>query len=325
MAPIINRLFNMGVEALAKRMKKHLVHLVVASILLGIAVGYSCRASAESLRPIVIALAIATIAPSMVLMRVSGLLEAVRRWREVALGLALIFVASPLVAMALSRLLDDPGLAMGFVVSNIVPASSASLGYVLIAGGDLELATVLAMLSIVGALAAIPGYLRLYASTCSVSVPIAPLMKSLLIALVLPLALGQGVRRVLERRRALARSRPVLQLVTMATMLGLIATLVATHASTIVRSPLTALELIALLAASIGSIMLLSEALSRRLRLPRERRVPITILAATKNQSVAAAIAVTALGGTAALAPALAPSIQPVLAMTYLRAVAVKR
>jgi len=322
LAQIINRLFNMGIEAAARAMKRLLVYLVVASILLGVAVGYACRASAVDLKPVVLALAVATITPSMVVMRVGGLLEAARRWREVVLGLALIFVASPLAAMALSRLLDDPGLAVGFVVSNIVPASSASLSYVLIAGGDLELATVLAMLSIVGALAAIPGYLRLYAASCSISVPMAPIMRSLLVALVLPLVVGQGVRKVLERRRALARSRPVLQLITMTTLLGLIATLVATHAQTIVGRPLTALELTALLGASIGTVMALSELLTRWLRVSRCRRVSITILAATKNQSVAAAIAVTALGGSAALAPALAPSIQPVLAMMYLRAAA---
>ncbi|MCD6209177.1 MAG: hypothetical protein J7J67_03210, partial [Thermoproteales archaeon] len=46
----------------------------------------------------------------------------------------------------------------------------------------------------------------------------------------------------------------------------------------------------------------------------------IMFLSITKNESVAAAVATCGFGPTAALAPALIPSIQPVLAIAYLHA-----
>jgi len=308
-------------QRVAKLARSNMLYLVALAIAIGAAVGQRTHLSESALRIAVTCLAIAAVTPSMTLVSARGILEASRRGREVALGLALTFVAAPAISIALSTAIRDKLLALGFVLSSVVPASSASLAYVMIAGGDLELATALAMLSIAIAAIAVPSYIELYSSIVSLSVPLAAIARSLALTMLLPLALGQGARALLLRRRALERARPALQLIAVSSILALVATLVASRARALAADPAQAAEIAGLLGASIAAALALAEALSRAARLCPRRRVAISILSATKNQSVAAAIAVTAAGGAASLAPALAPVIQPIIAMSYVKLV----
>ena len=75
-------------------------------------------------------------------------------------------------------------------MAHSVPASSASIAYVLMVDGNIEFATLLAIISIIGALLAIPAYMGIYARSVSVSVPLGLLGESVGLALLTPFILG---------------------------------------------------------------------------------------------------------------------------------------
>lgn len=262
-----------------------------------------------------------TIYPSMIQLKSEGFAKELKSWKPIVVSLSYVFVLSPLIAFILGPKIGD-SIGTGFVVSNIVPASSASLGYVLIAGGSIELATALAIVSLIVSIPAIPIILGLYGSQASVSIPVEPIMMSVLYILILPLIVGQITRYLLLRWRGPVvvnkGSWKYLSLATMISMLVLIFVLVDKEAPVIVSMPQIVGYLIGYQSAIIIGILALSIIVSRIMHLSYEDHQAVAFISVTKNQSVAAAIAVFALSPEAALAPAVIPMIQPILAIMYI-------
>lgn len=352
-----------AVRKAARHLKTYLLLYSLAAIAVGMLAGIHwhtyIKTHKDLIRDAIITLAVTTIYPSMIQLRLGELAKAGKKAREVALGAAVIFIASPLLAILLSRLIPEPGVAAGYVLVNLVPASSAALGYVLISGGSIELATILMLVAIAGSFASIPGYMTLYSRVSHIAVPATAIAESLGITLLLPLVLGQLTRYILIHRRAvsIARSRanypclsrritgsihealealhdtlrcleakleasmkPHLSLTTMASLLALIALLVAAKAELVATKPLLALEIFALQGALLATLLGLLTALNPRLGISYEDHAAIAFISSTRNAGVAAAIAVTALGPAAALPAALVPVIQAPVAITYVQA-----
>jgi ACR3 family arsenite transporter len=359
------------VKRLSKHMKDFLLLYSIIALVAGLIVGYNYRSFFKThqalVKDLILLFAILTIYPSMVQLRTEKLGEAARNARGVIVGLSMVFLVAPLLAMVFAKLIHFKQVAMGFFVVNIVPASSASLGYVLLAEGNIELATVLAVLSLLGAFAAIPAYMHLYASMAAVKIPVGKVVASLVYTLLIPLVAGQLTRYLIIHRRAarilenhepylgrmkclealsrrveglslrevtrelrvvkacIVRSleqsvKPHLSLSTMITMLILIALLVANKAGMLVSKPLLALEIIALQAIMLAALLGLATLLDRLLGMSYEDHAAIAFISATKNASVAAAIALMALGPAAAVPAALVPVVQAPVAIAYLQA-----
>jgi predicted Na+-dependent transporter len=101
----------------------------------------------------------------MIQLKTEGLLKSMKKFKEILLSLLYVFAVSPLLAYLIAPTLGDPhNIGVGYFAANIVPASSASIGYVLIAGGSIELATVLAVLTLILGIPLIPVILGLYSS-----------------------------------------------------------------------------------------------------------------------------------------------------------------
>ena len=101
-------------------------------------------------------------------------------------------------------------------------------------------------------------------------------------------------------------------------MLLLIATLIAAKAGLLVRRPLLAAEIIGLQLAVYAIIIAALIAATRLLRLSYEDHAATAFISLTKNESVAAAVSVMAIGTAAAIPAALIPAVQPVIAVLYL-------
>jgi ACR3 family arsenite efflux pump ArsB len=293
---------------------------------LGIVIGYYSRTFTASdkglLSNLVIFFAILTIYPSMIQLKTEGLLKHMRSFKPIIISLIYVFVLSPLIAILVAPSFGNASVASGFVVSNVVPASSASMGYVLIAGGSLELATVLAVLSVVVAVPAIPLIMNLYSSQMHFSFPLAPVMMSVLYILILPLIAGQLTRYPLEKIKGREfvnkTSRKYLSLVTMFSMFSLIFVLVFKEAPVIIARPDLVAYLIGFQSVIIAGILGLSIIVSRWINLSYEEHQALALISISKNQSVAAAIAVLSLSPVAALAPSVIPMIQPILIIVYI-------
>jgi ACR3 family arsenite efflux pump ArsB len=215
-------------------------------------------------------------------------------------------------------------LGLGFLAANVVPAGAASIGYVLICDGDVELAAAVVVCSIAVSVVAAPLYLSLLGSSMHAGVPVARILESLGIALGVPLALGQAIRRAVEAGRGRGHVerelKSHLSLLTMTFMLALVFTLVASKARVVVERPLLAAWVVGGQALVVASLLALAVPLSRLLGLSYEEHAAAVFPSISKNQSVAVVIAACALHGAAVLAPAIIPAIQPLLCIAYIHA-----
>ncbi len=314
------------IHALSEHFRRYLIAYTVLSLAIALPVGYYSKgftaANKNLFSNLVMLFAILTIYPSMVQLKTEGFGKSFRSWKPVTVSMIYVFVLSPIIAFALAPTLGNGQIGLGFVTANIVPASSASLGYVLIAGGSIELATVLAIFSLVVAIPAIPLFLDIYSSHLSATVPILPIMTSVLFILVLPFVAGQITRYVLIKAKGekLVNKtiKPHLSLATMLSMFALVFVLVDKEASVIISKPQIVGYIIGYQAAIIAGLLLISLFVSRAMKLTYEDHQSVAFISVTKNQSVAAAIAVSALSPSAALAPAIIPMVQPILAIIYI-------
>jgi len=102
-------------------------------------------------------------------------------------------------------------------------------------------------------------------------------------------------------------------------MLVLVFALIARKAPLFPRKPWIAAELLLYQTALTEIAVFLLLFANRKLGIRYREHQTITLLTITKNQSGAAAIVASSLGGSMAMsAPALIPAIQPVLAVAYL-------
>ena len=353
-----------NVKKTAQHLKEYLLVYTLISLAIGLTIGYEYseffKTNREIVKNIIIFLAILTIYPSMIQLKVERLGKAAKKLRQVTLAMLFIFILAPILAITFARFISDQQIGLGYVASNVVPASSASIGYVLMAEGNIELATVLAILSLVGALIAVPTYLSFYASITSIPLPMDKIIQSIIYTLITPFILGQITRYYVIKHRAknrindakngkptqhnclialekgtirerehklaqcvekdLERSiKPHLSLLTITSMLILILVLVANKASLLILNPKIATEIIGFQVLMLIVLLGLITILNKIIRVNYEDHAAISFISATKNQSVAAAIAVIALGTKAALAPALIPAIQAPIAITYLQ------
>jgi ACR3 family arsenite transporter len=313
---------------LADVVKKYLVLLSLFSTILALPIGFYFNNAIVSNKPLIsntiLLLAFLTIFPSMIQLKTEGLLKSMKKVKEILLSLLYVFVVSPFLAFLISPILGDAHVGLGYFVANVVPASSASIGYVLIAGGSIELATVLAVLTLILGILLIPLLIGLYSSSVSISVQMGPIINSLVEVLVIPLILGQLIRYILIRTKGISYVdkiiKPHLSLATMLSMLVLIFVLVLNQAMTIINKPMLAVIIVSYQTIIIAALLTISTLVSKALKISYEDHQALAMISVTKNQSVAAAIATSAFGPQSALAPALIPIIQPVIAIAYLNA-----
>jgi len=311
----------------SEHVRRYLIVYTILSVIIALPVGYYSEGfttvNSRFFSNLVIFFAILTVYPSMVQLRSEGLAKTFKSWRPILASLIYVFLFSPIIAFTLAPTLGSNEIGIGFVAANVVPASSASLGYVLIAGGSIELATALAVLSLVVAIPAIPFFLSIYGGQVSSAVPVLPIMTSVLYILVLPFLAGQLTRYVvLKKKGPLLINKTIrpcyLSLTTMLSMFALIFVLVDKEAALIITKPQIVGEIIGYQSAIIVGILIVSMLVSKAMHLSYEDHQAVAFISVTKNQSVAAAIATLDLSPAAALPLAIIPMIQPVIAIIYI-------
>ena len=314
------------IAQIAYYVRKYLILWTIISILLALPVGLYTpsisRVSKEQYATLINILAIVTILPSMILLKSENIHKVSKMYKEAVLALFLSYVFSPILALLFSHGLSDTHIRIGFVIANLVPASAASLGYVMLALGNIELATLLIIALIALSFLVIPLYLSLCASLVSIHLPLIVVLKSLVLVLLLPLVIGQLIRFLLLKKKNKEfiekGLKPILSIVTMISMLLLVFLLIARKSLIIVNKFITATEIIALQSIIMLLMITLVNSLCKIAKIKEKEKRSITFISITKNQSIAAAIAVSNLSAKAALPSALIPTIQPVVAILYL-------
>ncbi|OYT55782.1 MAG: hypothetical protein B6U76_05130 [Desulfurococcales archaeon ex4484_217_2] len=336
---------------IATHLKKYLIVYVILIILIALPIGYYnagyFKAHKETIKNVILSLAIGTLLPSMIQLRSEKMGKELRfKLKEAIVAIAIIFIITPLLAMLFASRIGHKVVGIGYIAANSVPASSASIAYVMLAGGNIELATVLVILSILIALFAAPTYVALYAQSVHISLPVTVLAESVMIALLFPLILGQIIRYYFIKRKAeklarvskgglectgknmlsaegdkgvvMKKIKPYLSIWTITFMLALIGVLIANKAGLLISNPSLALYIISAQLVIYTTIILTIIIASKVLNIGYRDHMAMAFISLTKNQSVAATMAVLAIGPTAALPAVLIPAIQPLIAILYI-------
>ena len=343
---------------IATHLKKYLIVYVILIILIALPIGYYnagyFKAHKETIKNVILSLAIGTLLPSMIQLRSEKMGKELRfKLKEAIVAIAIIFIITPLLAMLFASRIGHKVIGIGYIAANSVPASSASVAYVMLAGGNIELATVLVILSILIALFAAPTYVALYAQSVHISLPVTVLAESVMIALLFPLILGQIIRYYFIKRKAeklarvskgrlectgknmlsaegdkgvveclenkiMKKIKPYLSIWTITFMLALIGVLIANKAGLLISNPSLALYIISAQLVIYTTIILSIIIASKVLNIGYRDHMAMAFISLTKNQSVAATMAVLAIGPTAALPAVLIPAIQPLIAILYI-------
>ena len=316
----------MGIKAISLHLRKYLIFYTILATLLALPIGYYYRAEIAHnkalISNLVTIIAALTIFPSMIQLKTEGFVKSFKDWKSIAIFSSYTFVLFPVIAMTLAPTLGDPHVGVGFVAANAVPASSASLGYVFIVGGSVELAAALAIVSIAVGLPVIPLIIKSYANIASISVPIEPIIISLTEVLIVPLLLGQLTRFAAMRKKGRNYVdeflKPLFSFWTMLGILSLVFLLIFSQAAKIISNPFVAIMILVYQVVAIFGVFALALGISKALHIKYENHQAIVLLSVGKNESVAAAVTTSALGPQAAIAPALIPMVQPIAIIAYL-------
>ncbi|MFC4437540.1 MULTISPECIES: arsenic resistance protein [Natrialbaceae] len=219
--------------------------------------------------------------------------------RVVGSSLLVNFVWSPLLAVVLGAvfLRDHPALWVGLIMLMVTPCTDWYLIFTDLADGDVPLATSLLPYNLVLQLVLLPVYLYFLAGTL-VELPLAVLLESVAVVLVLPLVLAGLARRGLTRWRSrswfaetfLPKLSPI-QIVFLSLAIG---AMFASQGELVLERPgllvLIAVPIVAFYAINLG----LGFALGRLLSLSYDELVCFNNTILSRNSPTALAIAVVA-------------------------------
>jgi predicted Na+-dependent transporter len=190
-----------AVVAVAEGVRTHYQVVIVASVAVGLLLGVwtttpgrALQAGAPVLTFLMILFASVTITPRQLAL-------VVRQPAAVATGLALNFVYMPLVCWGLARLLvRDADLATGIILVGVVPCAGMAIVWTALLSGDVPLGMAINGLTMVLAPFLIP-LLMLWLGGAQLQIDSWEMFRQLALILLLPLALGIGVRAWADRAR----------------------------------------------------------------------------------------------------------------------------
>lgn len=122
--------------------------------------------------------------------------------RPLIVNFAACFMVSPVIALAISRLLQlEQELAVGLILMGSVNGGSASNLFTLLAGGDIALSVIMTLSTTLGAVVCTPLATKVFVGTV-MPVNALAILKSAVAIVLVPIGLGIGCRAALPRTAA---------------------------------------------------------------------------------------------------------------------------
>ena len=254
-----------------------------------------------------------TIFPSMLLFR----FERIEISRKPLIASIFInFVFSPLYAFLMLKVVGDDIMSLSLASLLIMPAPSMNAMYVLISGGALELSVSLMTLNFFLGIILYPGLLSLITGLHGIHIDIFQIIRSLLVVIVLPLILGQALRKfVTPGRDAISRFTEL-------SLNALVFTIFLSKAEFV--HPSSFVLQLPYSASFILAAILLSEVISKLMKISREEHLSYAFICAGKNNSTVIAILTLSLSPIYAVYVMFHQFIQIFILLIYARAKAEK-
>jgi ACR3 family arsenite efflux pump ArsB len=263
--------------------------------------------------------------PMMIGLDFTQLPKVLARPRPVLLSLAYNFIVTPALAWALVQTMSGPPeLALGFYLVMLIPGSSMAIAYTHMAEGSVEVATLAQAAGFLVVPVLLPFFMHFVGQSYAVTVPLASLVQTVLLVLILPMALGALTRRWLVRSRGpqvIPRIKPVLGLIPAVTMLLLMALIFFSKGAMLAQQWQALLPLMGATFAFVVLILVLMTWLNRRLGLSYAEHMAVAFVSSGKNNATAIAIAISVAGFSplVAVPAATLPLFQAVLLAAYVQ------
>lgn len=314
-------------KALQEHLNKWMLLYVLLAIGVGLLIGYPSAKWVQTNQSFVSTLTTVAvffvIYPMMVNLKIKSLVKAGKNVKGLLLAMIYNFVWTPLLGFVLAKLfLQDPLIALGFLLVMVVPCSSMAVGYTGLSGANVELATVAVALSFVVAVFTVPFWMTLFASHYSVPVPIREMMTTILTVLIAPMILGFITRQILVRwlgEKKFMQFQPFFPSISLLSMFGIIFLIFFGKAAMILSKWQVVLILLVPSALYVLLSLALQTWLNRRLGLSYQDHMAVAFASSSSNNSTAIAIATMAFTPLVAVPAATMPIIQSILMVSYLK------
>jgi len=316
------------------RLKNHLDKFlpvyVTISMLLGFFVGLHANVKEykEMFHWLNLAVVISMIYPMMINLRLGELKNSMKQGKQLAIGLTMGLVVAPILMWFLIWLVGllhplNPQLALGLMLSMVVPCSSMSIAYTGFSRGNLELATIIVAFSFILAIVTVPGWLAIYAASSNVSVPTMLLIITIIEVVFVPMFFGILTREALIRKKGtegFLKLKPLFPAISLIGMYTIVFLIFLEKAKLIAKKPeMVLIALVPLILYYLISLGLLTY-LNKALKIKYRDHMAITFPSVGKNEGTAMAIAMSAGMGLMAIPPAVTPLIQIPFLVGYVKA-----
>ncbi len=307
----------------AKVIEGNLVLFVLLSIAAGVAFGWAFPAAAKSLKAYTTLTLFIMLYPMMIGLRIEEVGKAMLHLKLISLSMLFNFVLSPLLAAGLAYLFlhSRPEFAVGLILTGTVPCAGMVAGWTGYAKGDVALALVIVALSLLVSIVMIPIWMPILAGVY-VQIDAWGMFKEILVAVVVPLILGDLTRRAIIRIRGqegFKQVRPILPGVSMLGMYLIVFISMALEANNVLHNPQYFVIILIPLGLFYSILFTASVLFSKVMKFNYEDMVAFAYGTAGKNISIALALATIFFGPLTVLVLALKPVIQIGFMATFLR------
>ena len=315
------------------RLKNHLdkflpVYVIIA-MLLGFLIGLNIDTGKYKtlFKYLNLAVVISMIYPMMINLRLGELKNSMKQGKQLGIGLTMGLIVAPLLMWFLIWLVGffhplSPQLALGLMLSMVVPCSSMSIAYTGFSRGNLELATIIVAFSFILAIITVPGWLAIYAASSHITVDTMLLIITIIEVVFVPMLFGLLTRWYLISKKGtkgFLRLKPLFPAISLIGMYLIVFLIFMEKAKLIAKKPevvlIALVPLILYYAISIGLLTYLNKAL----KISYKDHMAITFPSVGKNEGTAMAIAMSAGMGLMAIPPAVTPLIQIPFLVGYVK------
>ncbi len=274
--------------------RKYMTLWVFLSIFLGLVLGYTFRLKLNFLiLPLVFLMIYVMIVPTPFSLFARVFMSP----KEIVLGLVNILIVAPLVAFAISSaLLANNFTTAGFTLAGAVPPGGMNAAWTGLLGGNVPLAIVLQAITLIISVVQVPYTLKILVGTY-VSVPVNLLMRSLAVLVFLPLTAGFLTREIAIRggkENLIEDLRPLFPVLSGLAALAVVFIAASLQAKKIVSNPAFISHTVVVALLYYATLFVTGTVISRLAKLNYENAIPVVYGGATKNLSIAIALAVSA-------------------------------
>ncbi|HMM37540.1 MAG TPA: bile acid:sodium symporter [Desulfovibrio sp.] len=311
-------------QRISRAIESNLVLFMALSITAGVLFGWVSPAATSYLKYFNKIALFIMLYPMMVGLRIEEVGKAATNMKLIGLSMVFNFILSPLVAGGLAYVLlhDRPDFAVGLILTGTVPCAGMVAGWTGYAKGNVALAMVIVVISLLVSIIAIPIWMPILAGVY-VQLDALAMLKDILITVVVPLILGDMTRRLIIRwggHDAFHRIKPILPGASMLGMYVIVFVSMALESENILNNP--QLFLIVFAPLSLLYLIMFGGAVlfAKVSRFSYENMIAFTYGVAGKNIAIALALATIFFSPMTVLVLAIKPVVQIAFMALFLRA-----